>query len=579
MTLTPEMLAEKAALEKELGESEDTAPTASKLTPEMQAEKAQLEKELGGSSKPGTIMSYVKAGARGLDYGRAATTAPLLAMGLQKLTGKPVYNEAEDRAALHGDAPYPTSSELFKRAGMPDGYSLSDAVDSPLSMAPGGLGALSALLPYQPKGKGKWWQPEKGGFFDPNMRGALGTLTDAAIDPATYATLGGSQAAKAGVAASKTSAMDTIRALLKAPSNTIAKTGKKLYESGLKPLIQAGEEAGKANIGESLFQGVEKSLPEAEPVGGLLGKVQETINNIGKAKASKPVVDMSEVRTAGEPLAGTARQIRKQMLSDAKNLYNQRKVLFEKAGGENIDPFAAFEPYVNYVLKLVDDSRVTAEEGNKLISKGIDKWASRWMAPNGAPFGTVKVVKPTSPELATTWKTDMNNQMAERGRQIVEDSDMGEKLGKIGAGGLQHEAEATVGRVVPGGDKKLSNINSKLGELLTLRKSARAMSKAEANRAYVTAADAAIGGSGIIGGQLLPALGIGGEMAQHAPMYAIGALIGKKSHDIAKTTAFRTKAGSLLRQLGEDPVLSPAIDTLSRRLAVDEILSKKKGAK
>jgi hypothetical protein len=199
------------------------------------------------------------------------------------------------------------------------------------------------------------------------------------------------------------------------------------------------------------------------------------------------------------------------------------------------------------------------------------------MAPNGAPFGTVVPIKPTSPELATTWKSDMNNAMPERARQIVEDTDMGEKLGKIGAGGLQHEAEATVERAVPGGGKQLSDINSKLGELLTLRKAARAMSKAEANRAYVTAADAAIGGSGIIGGQLLPALGIGGEVAQHAPMYAVGALIGKKTHDFAKTTGFRTKAGALLRQIGEDPMLSPAIDTLSRRLAVEELLSKKGG--
>jgi hypothetical protein len=238
MTLTPEMLAEKAALEKELNPPDD-APTESKLTPEMQAEKAQLEKELGtGSSKPGTVMSYVKAGARGLDYARAATTAPLLAMGLSKLTGKPVYSEAEDRAALAGDAPYPTSAELFKRAGMKDGYSLSDMVKSPLSMAPGigpVLGDIPALQ-FQPKGKGQWWQPEKGGFFDPTVRGALGTVTDAVIDPATYATLGGSQVAKLGAAAEKTSVMDAIQALLKAPSNTLAKTGKKLghqaFDSG-----------------------------------------------------------------------------------------------------------------------------------------------------------------------------------------------------------------------------------------------------------------------------------------------------------------------------------------------------------
>ena len=576
MAFTAAEQAELDSLDKELGGGDTPAPTPKGLSTADQAELDSLNKELGAKNTS-TPMRYLKATARGVDYARATTTAPLLAMALDKLTGKHVYDEAEDRAAMAGDKPYPSSAELFKRAGMPDGYSLSDAVKSPLAMTPGigpALGEIPALQ-YQPKGKGKWWQPEKGGFFDPSIRGVLGGVTDAAIDPATYATFGGSQVAKAGVAAGKTSAADVLRSFLKFPSNSLTRTGNALYESGVKPLMQAVEEKGKsgADALDTLYQGVERTLPPAKPLPGVLEDVKNAVNDLGKAPADRPRVDMSKVTIPGTPVQGNPTQMRKQMVDNARALYNQRKQMYAKAGAENIDPFAAFEPYVNAVLDAVDKSRMTKEQGDRLISAGIDKYATRWFAPNGKPFGTVNVVKPTSPELASTWKSDVSKETPESVRQVVSNTNLGNELTKSLENGLRNETEATVERATPGAGKELSDLNASLGHFLDMRKAARAAAQSYQKKPLITAWDSALFG-GSFGGPALAEL-LGQHVSENAPVWGLGVLGAKKALDFSRTTAFRTKTGSLLRSIGEDPILSPAIDNLSRRLAVHDLLKQK----
>lgn len=226
MALTAQEQAELDALE------------AQRLTPDEQAELDKLNAMAGSKpymdQDPGGLKEAALTGVdylgRGLDYagGGARTAAAQLA---QLFTDKQITKPEDLMMAVKGKAP--TTDEYLKRAGVPEGASLSDAF-------PGMYSQTGEGLPLQ-----------KGGALDPTVRGAAGFVGDVALDPLTYLTLGGSGAAKTA---------------LNPTAKAIEKAGEKLYKSGFKAADTRLAERGLEPVsGYALEQGMwggRKSLLE-----------------------------------------------------------------------------------------------------------------------------------------------------------------------------------------------------------------------------------------------------------------------------------------------------------------------------
>lgn len=114
-------------------------------------------------SKPEEKVGTIETILRGLNV-VGGTTRGLAAQALEPIVGKQLVSMKE-----LGSATVPQTSELLARAGVPEGYSLSDIVPSM----------------FTPSGK-EWTKFQKGGFLDPSVRGAAGLVGDVALDPSTY---------------------------------------------------------------------------------------------------------------------------------------------------------------------------------------------------------------------------------------------------------------------------------------------------------------------------------------------------------------------------------------------------------
>lgn len=172
--------------------------SGAQLTPD-DLDDAQLQLIAGNAkpSEPSTAMKAVTGVGKALDVGRGAITAPILAAGLEFVTGKDVYKPSEQLQAINPTnlQSYPTASELYERAGVPEGAKVSD------------------YLPVK-----------KDSFFDFTLRGAGGLGTDIAIDPLTYLSGGLSAAAKG--AAKKTALQKGIQKLGLATDAGLTRSGK-----------------------------------------------------------------------------------------------------------------------------------------------------------------------------------------------------------------------------------------------------------------------------------------------------------------------------------------------------------------
>lgn len=257
----------------------------------------------------GLGLGALGATAKGLDVLRGSITAPALAAALEAMTGKDVYRPEEhsDAVTINNLNTFPTSSELFERAGVPEGAKMSDVV--------GGYA--------DPQLDNPWYQPEKGGMLDFTVRGAGGLATDMAIDPLSWLSMGGAQAGKQALSKSAsrevlqnamkkgtmakigemvaapfqagakfiapTKTFETIKtklgapgrmaaAAITSPSDALKRTGKRLYDSVLQPLEHEGQVFGKKEIGETAYNaGIKTPF-------GLRGKAGEATDTLMTAR-------------------------------------------------------------------------------------------------------------------------------------------------------------------------------------------------------------------------------------------------------------------------------------------------------
>lgn len=267
---------------------------------------AQIEAEQEPTGLMDTAIGTIGAGAKVLDIPRGVVGGPALASALEMLTGKNVrHRGSEDWDPLNPTnlKMYPSSAELYERAGVPEGAKMSDYV--------GGYG--------EPE-KSPWYQPEKGGMLDFTLRGAGGFGTDVAIDPLTYVSFG---AASAGKTALKESAAKlalnaakpkpsmlmrmgsgmarpaeilgerlapAINALKEtragraavsaatAPSRAVKNVGERMYNSVLLPVEHEGAKFGKKEVAETIYNaGIKTPF-------GLRGKAQDATNVLMEAR-------------------------------------------------------------------------------------------------------------------------------------------------------------------------------------------------------------------------------------------------------------------------------------------------------
>ena len=254
MALTPEEEKELAKLEKEVGS----------LTPEEQIELAALEQEFGGEKKePGLAMKTLSGIAKGLDYAGGVTRAGVANVADAFVPGE-IATKEDLLNALKANPP--STEDYLKRAGVPEGYSLSDALSGMYSEAGDGL------------------KFKKGGALDPTVRGLSGFVGDTALDPLTYLSLGSSAAAKSGAKAATRADQ-----LINPVSAALRGSGEKVYKSGLKRIDQETAKFGKEPVSDVLMKyGITGSADTIyNKMDDLAGKLKSEADLIIKEAADK----------------------------------------------------------------------------------------------------------------------------------------------------------------------------------------------------------------------------------------------------------------------------------------------------
>ncbi len=398
--------------------------------------------------------SFKEQAASGLAKGAKVadvTRVPLgaaLGAGLEMLSGKDVINADEIAAGLepvtHGLVPgrsmrkktFPSTDEMLKRAGVPEGAKASDYV-------PG----FEARGPGQPD---TWW-PDKGGALDPTLRGGTaGFAGDVLTDITTYLSLGMAGAAKqlaqryavkAGTTAEKILSaakkgtslpMDAlaygptkaVQALPKGgqtalkytvglPSTAVEALSKKIYSSGIKPLVAVGAKRGK-DIADDYYRA------------GIRGNAGTIYEQAGKA---------------------------------ADRLYKDTKGIRKEAMDKGMVPNAriAREDYQRELAKAARDGRITEEQYNGFLNDLMDSHG--------------RVAEP-SIELVNKWKNDVGKGIPGKTWGSLTGTDIGNELQQTYYGSLKKNVEDAVG---PRG-KELARKNEQLGNFLTTLEKARDMS-------------------------------------------------------------------------------------------------------
>ncbi len=233
---------ELAQLEAQYGGGGVKKPSSGGLTPAEEAELASLEKQHG----PGLGMKALSVLGKGLDYAGGVTRAVAANAADAVNPGKEFATSDDIVNALKANPP--STADYLERAGVPAGYSMSDALSGLYSKTGDGL----AL--------------KKGGMLDPTARGAAGFVGDVALDPLTYLSGGLSAAAKGGLEGSRLAkagqvALKTANAVVN-PLDALVPAGKTLYQSGLKNIDTRLVERGQEPVSDYLMkQGAWGRLP------------------------------------------------------------------------------------------------------------------------------------------------------------------------------------------------------------------------------------------------------------------------------------------------------------------------------
>lgn len=419
--------------------------------------------------------------------------------------------------ALKGNAP-PTS-EYLKRAGVPEGGSLSD-------IAPGMYSQSGNGLPLQ-----------KGGFFDPSVRGVAGAGIDMALDPLTYF------ATPAGRAA-------------------------------LQGLGRAGKVADKVlHPAETALMSGGKSMYKNAPIMKAADAVNDRFN---KGAASDVLFDRG--------ITGTGRQIADKAEGIANKTISERNVLLAEAdeAGALLDMTKATEP----AQQLIEKIRTSKDPNLQGVADSLEERVKQYIALNPSsekiipgktvtkevPIGTMpgswdlayKTVTeeipgrtiPAQPGVkaaqGSAFKSSLYNDIGDATWDNLRKTPKGQEGTKALARGLDQETSGAVNRVLPGVGDQIDTLNDTAGALLTPRKALENAALQGEKKNLVTSVDGALIG------------------LTHANPTVLAA---KKTSDLLKTNWLRTKLGRGMYMTGENV---PLLDEIIRREALNQSYKKPK---
>lgn len=307
------------------------------MTPEEKAKQiAEIERRLQimdqedgieslGQSVEDAAISGGKHALKGLDYQRGAAQ-----QGLLSALGKEDLLTPEERAAaldITDTRMAPGYNEVMKRAGVPEGASLSDVL-------PPHLAAI-----YAQPGEGSSWRPEKGGMLDPSLRGSVGLAADVAGDPLTWESFGGAPLARL---VKMLGGSEKIQALLRG--------------SGASRVLEAQgtRAAERGNLGKTLKDrfkdAVEVSKKPFNVIGAPTRNAAEYLGNAAYRSAMKPL-DRTAVEASKRPFSELA--VKEGVKSGWNSMEEQLRALREAAGSkargtaealEALDPLVVPEP-------------------------------------------------------------------------------------------------------------------------------------------------------------------------------------------------------------------------------------------
>ncbi len=480
--------AEIAQLQAELSH-----PSAPQAFPH-DAEIAQLQSELKTGTPDGTAWGSAKAAApyvgKAMDYQRGA-----VGLQLDKLGGPSVLppgTSAADVMNLASPKGFPSWRQGFATKGMPAGPTLPDAIQSNLSP----LHMLSPALAKMAASLAPHWTP----------RDVLGTAADIVSDPLTYES---GPLGKIAEAAGKIPyAGRVVRGVLGAPpaiSGALKDGATSLYESGIRPIIQAGERYGNPNVGKTMLQ---------------------------------------------EGISGSPASIQKQMGTSATRLGGEVDQIHQAgaAAGATSSTSAAYDPLDQFLKKAVTDRRLTQEQADSL-------WNQITEAKQAGPDGV-------STRLMNTWKTDAANALPGSTFDDLSkvNPTLANKAKQVTRAGMQRETEQGIADALPDSLQPLKTKNQQWGDLINddVRKAAQGMVNSTEAKPFLSTSDLLMAGMGA---------GVGSQIQNgHTLEGALAVLAAKKAIETARSTAFKTTVGNLGYKALTLPGASPVVDALSRNV-------------
>lgn len=464
----------------------------SSLSPSEATEMAQLQKEVPNQtpSTLDTAIAGVQHGVKLLDYQRGAASVGLDRI-VQALGGHAGATPEQDAAALD-----PTSAQIapsyrnrLKNWGVPAGPTSKDL--------PSKMGIPGVIARHLP---------------EVSARDAAGTGMDVGLDPMMYE--GGALGRIAKLTAGVPGVEQLSNFASKVPSviSDAAKTAAtKLYESGIKPIVQAGERFNNPNVGATLLK---------------------------------------------EGIWGTPSSIRAGMKAAATELKGNKDSILSTASdaGASASKDNAITPLFEKLQGLIRDQRITPDNATRILQ---DLTESKM---RGSDL--------IAPKLMDVWKTDEGkalpgmtfDQLATRSPSIAQD------LRRTLQKGYKGEVERSVGAALgPAAQEDLSSTNASLGDLINKR-----VQNASMNMATKYDKTPWLSPSEIL--TSLGAAGAGASLGHTAGYTAeggLGALAAIKAVKALNSSTTRTGLGLLSDRMLNLPGASPVLDSATRRAISD----------
>lgn len=436
------------------------------------------ERAIQGARVAGKVLDYPRgAGAVQLDkiaqmLGRPAAISPeqaARALSTSSTTTAPSYREM---LAKYGVPPGPATSDIPPRAGL--------------------AGVVARHLP------------------NVSARDVAGTAMDVGLDPMTYA--GGALGRVASLAEKVPLLGSTAERLAQVLGKPVSAPGKAaatgIYESGVRPIIQAGERYGNPNVGKTML---------AEGIRGAPPAIEQ-----GMEQAATKFKAMRDAQLA----AG-------------------------EAAGAMASKDAALTPMFEQLQGMIADQRLTPNQASRIL---IDVTKPKM---RGGDLG--------SPSLMTRWKTDIGDALPGSTWDELSKSTptLANRVKETTQQGYRQEVEAALNRATPGAGDELATTNRKLGDMINtdVKRAASTMATGYEKKPILSTQDLLFG---------LAGMGGAGMIHQGHTLEAGAAMVGlKKLIEAARSPGVKTTLGVAGDRLLNAPVVSPLLDSAARRATVD----------